>query len=447
MSNTDFDVGIIGGGPAGSTTAAYLAQAGLSCIVFESDLFPRPHVGESLVPATTPVLAEIGALNEVDNAGFPRKYGAAWTSALSAQAPTSGFDLPHGFREASIRFSERDQSGVHQDYTYHVDRGKFDLLLLEHAASCGAEVHQGARVRNIDQSGPNPMLDVATAGRHTNTRVRMVVDASGRDTFLGRRLKLKVPDPVFNQYAIHAWFEGLDRTAVAVTKDKADYIFIHFLPLIDTWVWQIPISETVTSVGVVTQKQRFAAAKSDRESFFWDCVGSRPELRKALENTQRVTEFRHEGDYSYGMREVCGDNWILVGDASRFVDPIFSSGVSVALNSARLASSDIIAAAETGHFSKPQFANYERLMRRAMRNWYEFISIYYRLNVLFSAFVQDPRYRRDVVQMLQGSFYEEDEPSALRRMRTIVREVEENPDHVWHRYLGGLRAPAMQPGF
>ncbi|MFI0480750.1 NAD(P)/FAD-dependent oxidoreductase [Actinomadura sp. 9N215] len=448
MATTDFDVAIIGGGPAGSTTASYLAKAGLSCTVLESAEFPRPHVGESLVPATTPVLDEIGALPAVDTAGFPRKYGAAWTSAVSQDVPTLDFDLPHGFREASTRFSERDQPGVHQDYTYHVDRGAFDLLLLEHAASLGAKVHQRARVRGVDLSGTSKRLKVAMGGgRDVDLTARVVVDASGRDTFLGNRLRLKVPDPVFNQYAIHTWFDGLDRTAVAVTKDKATFIFIHFLPLIDTWVWQIPITETITSVGVVTQKSRFAASRSDREAFFWECVGSRPELLEALKGAERVRPFRHEGDYSYGVRQICGDGWVAVGDAARFVDPIFSSGVSVALNGARLAAQDIIAAAETGGFTKRSFANYETLMRRAMRNWYEFISIYYRLNVLYTAFVQDPRYRLDVIQMLQGCFYEEDEPAALTKMRAVTRQVEENPRHLWHRHLGSLRAPAMEPGF
>lgn len=448
MPVADFDVGIIGGGPAGSTMASYLSKAGLSCAVFESSMFPREHVGESLVPATTPVLSQIGALEAVDNAGFPRKYGAAWTSGSGPNIPALGYQgLSHGLGAAQIEFSERDQPGVKQDYTYHVDRAKFDLLLLQHANSLGADVLQGIHVRQVDFSGELPRLVYQLGHQENSVNVRMVVDASGRQTMLGRQQRLKVPDPVFNQYAVHCWFEGLDRSALAVDKEQVDYIFIHFLPITDTWVWQIPITDTITSVGVVTQKKHFMAAKGDREQFFWDTLGSRPELRDALLACERVRPFKTEGDYSYGMREICGDNFVLIGDAARFVDPIFSSGVSVAMNSARLASADIIAAAEAGDFGKARFSSYEATLRRGVRNWYEFISIYYRLNILFTAFVQDPRYRLDVLKMLQGDVYDEEEPRALAAMRDVVRTVESNPDHLWHRHLGSLSAPSSAPQF
>jgi len=447
MSDVDFDIAIIGGGPAGATIASYLAKAGLSCVVLESTLFPRPHVGESLIPATTPVLHDIGALAKVDAAGFPRKYGAAWTSSAESKIPTMGFKLSQGFSAAEVLFKERDQESVNQDYTYHVDRGRFDLLLLQHAESLGATVYEGVRVHRADTSETCPRVVFTMGRREIGLRVRMVVDASGRSTFLGRQFRLKVPDPVFNQYAIHAWFDGLDRSALATDRKQADFIFIHFLPLTDAWVWQIPITETVTSVGVVTQKQHFAAARQEWDGFFWDSIDSRPELAEALRQSQRIRPFRPEGDYSYAMRAICGDRWLLIGDAARFVDPIFSSGVSVAMNSARLASRDIIAAAEKGDFSKPAFGTFENKLRRAVRHWYEFISIYYRLNILFTAFVADPRYRIDVLKMLQGDVYDDEEPTALIKMREITQQVERDPDHLWHKHLGTLRAPAQAPMF
>jgi 1H-pyrrole-2-carbonyl-[peptidyl-carrier protein] chlorinase len=384
----------------------------------------------------------------VEATGFPKKYGAAWTSAETRQIDPLGYGSgPHDFRTAQIRFDERDQPGVDRDFTFHVDRGKFDLILLKHAESLGAVVHQGVRVQQIDFDGPLPIVRARVGGRTADIPVRMVVDASGRRTLLGNQLKAKVNDPVFNQYAVHTWFDGFDRNALNPEKEQSDFIFIHFLPLTDTWVWQIPITDTVTSIGVVTQKKRFQQADGTREDFFWETVASRPDLLDALKGAQRVKPFKVEGDYSYGMTQIVGDNFVLVGDAARFVDPIFSSGVSVALNSARIAAADILDAHQAGDFRKERFIRYETKLRKAVNNWYEFISIYYRLNILFTAFVQDPRYRLDVLKMLQGDVYDDEEPKALAAMREVVTAVESDPDHLWRPFLGELSAPIAKASF
>jgi flavin-dependent dehydrogenase len=449
MAEVGFDVAVIGGGPAGSTLAAYLAKADMSVIVFEDRLFPRPHVGESLVPAATPVLAETGALAKVDAAGFPRKYGAAWTSGIAADgAGTTARGGSHNFRSAAVRFSERDQPGVDRNYTYHVDRSKFDNILLQHAESLGATVAEGIRVHNIDFDDTGVTISSRLGGGTWPVRARLVVDASGRMTVLGSKLGLKVMDPVFNQYAIHTWFDRFDRKLLAVDPEQADYIFIHFLPDRNTWVWPIPITDTITSVGVVTQKHTFLSAKADQAQFFWDAIATRPELHEALRAAERATPFRTEGDYSYAMKQMCGTNFVLIGDAARFVDPIFSSGVSVAVNSARFAAQDILDAAHTGApFGPEAFTTYVKKIRCGMRNWYEFISLYYRLNVLYTRFMHDPRYRLDIIKLLQGDVYDDEAPQALAAMRKIVTTVENNPDHLWHRHLGTLRVPSAVPVF
>jgi FADH2 O2-dependent halogenase len=286
--------------------------------------------------------------------------------------------------------------------------------------------------------------------KESEVSCKIVCDCSGRKTFLGNRLKLKVMDKVFNQYAIHTWFDGYNRLSTAngngPREQKGDYIYVHFLPITNTWVWQIPITDTITSIGVVTQKRHFKAAQN-REEFFWQCVGSRPELYQALKKADQVRPFSEEGDYSYAMNQIVGDNWLMVGDAGRFVDPIFSTGVSIALNSARFAQKDILKALETGNYTKESFSTYEATLRRGTRNWYNFISVYYRLNVLFTAFIRDPRYRLDVLKLLQGDVYEEQEPEVLTKMRNIVTTVENTPNHVWHKLLGDLTANAFKPTF
>lgn len=438
----DYDVGIIGGGPAGSTLAAYLARAGISVAVFESEKFPREHVGESLVPAVIPVMRDIEVIDKIEHAGFPRKYGAAWTSSDNRATSAIDFaDYSHTLGYAEIAYEERAQPGVDRIYAWHVDRGRFDQILLDHARELGAAVFARTRVNRVDFTDPaRPALQTKADHQRDTVRVRMVADASGRQTALGSQLRVKVPDPVFNQYAVHTWFDGLDRRTLATNPNDADFIFVHFLPLEDTWVWQIPITETITSVGVVSQKQRFRAAKDDLSGFFWDSVASRQELLKALKSSEQLRPFKAEGDYSYAMRQITGDGMVMIGDAARFVDPIFSSGVSVAMNSARLAAKDIIAARASGDFRKESFENYASTLRRGTRIWYDFISMYYRLNILFTAFIHDPAYRIDIIRMLQGDVYDAEEPTALKAMKEYVAAVEADPTHLWHGRLGNLKA-------
>ena len=445
MNSPDFEVGIIGGGPAGAALGGYLGKAGLPCVVFERELMPRPHIGESFVPATTRVLRELNFIEEMERAKFPHKFVDVWTANAKSQAYHHQWeDLPlDSFTD--IRFEEREQEGVDRRYTYHVDRGKFDCMFLQNAAKLGAEVYEGVSVSHIElDADPFPVIHFKMGRKEMSVTVNHVCDCSGRDTILGKQLRLKVMDPSFNQFAYHTWYDRYDR---GDSQGKGDYIYVHFLPITSSWIWQIPITDTITSIGVVTQRKHFPKDAEGREAFFWNCIETRPDLYEKLRKAERVRPFKEEGDYSYSMKQICGDRFMLIGDAGRFVDPIFSSGVSIAMNSARTASHDILKAAEKGDWSKPNWDYFERRMRNGTRNWYEFIKCYYRLNVLFTMFIQDPRYRLDVLQLLQGDVWDEAEPPVLKKMRDIVASVEQNPNHVWHKLLGDLTADTMKPQY
>ena len=302
--------------------AAYLAKAGVSCVVFERELFSRPHVGESLVPSSTRVFKDLDLLPKMEEAKFPRKYGAAWTAASDSRIFNVQFGGISADCHVAVRFSEKKQPGVDRNYTYHVDRGKFDLMLLQHAHQLGAQVYEGVNVSGVDFGDPgHAAVQYSIGKKKFSTTCRIVVDASGRRTLVGNQLRWRIQDPVFNQYAIHTWFEGYDRSRMATGGDgMADFIFIHFLPLTNSWVWQIPITETITSIGVVTQKQNFAKAKQDREKFFWECVKSRSEIHASLraQGLQQIRPFKEEGDYSYAMKQLTADRLLLVGDAGPF---------------------------------------------------------------------------------------------------------------------------------
>lgn len=410
---------IVGGGPAGSTMGWYLSRAGIDNVIIESANHPRPHVGESMVTATTRIFDEMGLLPQMEAEGFVHKYGAAWHP-------------PDGGEPLDIQFREFPQPGVFQEHTYHVDRSRFDLMLLKHAEEAGSQLLQGVRVNEVCMEGDRAVGVVANvAGERVRLAADVVVDASGRGAVLGRQLGLFKKDPIFDQYAVHAWFEGVDRSG----SELADNIHIYFLPVERGWAWQIPISETVTSMGIVTEKKTFREMAREPEAYFAHHQQSSPALAKAMAGARRINEFKAEGDYSYSMDRFVGDGWMLTGDAARFVDPIFSSGVSVAMHSAKFASEALIDAAERGDFSRPALEPYEVRIRRGVEVWYEFIQLYYRLLPLFTVFIQSKKHRQGVLRLLQGDVYDRQDVPVLEAMRKYIETVESSDSHIFKAYL------------
>ena len=407
------DVIIIGGGPAGSTAGSYLSKAGIKNVIFESSNHPRAHVGESMVTSTTRVFRDIGFLEVMEREGFVRKYGASWHA-------------PNG-REFAIEFKEFPQPGVDQDYTYHVDRSKLDLLLLKHAEKLGSKVYQGVHVKQVLFDGSRARgVRVNLNGKEIDLEAKMVVDASGRNTLLGNQLKLKVKDPIFNQYAVHAWFDDVQRGE----GHSADFIHIYFLKIERGWVWQIPITDKITSVGVVADRNVIREAQLDLEGYFNKYIVTNPDLTRAMQHARRINEFKTEGDYSYSLAKFVGDGFICIGDAARFVDPIFSSGVSVALTSAKYASERIRMAFEQDDFSEAMFKPYEDRVRGGVGVWYEFIRLYYKLLPLFTHFIQSKHHRIEVLRLLQGEVYDRTQVPVLDAMREYIRAVEQSEDHL-----------------
>lgn len=417
------DVIIIGGGPAGSAMGCYLSMAGISNIILESAIHPRPHVGESMVPSSTRVFEEIGFLKVMEEEGFPKKYGASWHPPDKAKA-------------FHIEFKEFPQPGIEQQYTYHVNREKLDLLLLKHAEKLGSKIYQGVRVKDVvfDENEFVSGVQVEIAGQTVFIPSKMVVDASGRHTLLGSKLRLKKKDPIFDQYAVHSWFKNVNKGE----GGYADFIHIYFLPqdkIKRGWVWQIPITDEITSVGVVAEKEVFKQSKSDPEEWFNFHINSTPGMCQAMEKAERIRPFTTEGDYSYCMEKFCGNGFVLIGDAARFVDPIFSSGVSVALYTAKYASERIKIAVEKNDFSQEVLMPYEQKVRGGVGTWYEFIRLYYKVLPLFTYFIQRKEYRIEVLRLLQGEVYDRGEVLVLKQMREFIHNIETTEGHMFKKYL------------
>jgi FADH2 O2-dependent halogenase len=262
----------------------------------------------------------------------------------------------------------------------------------------------------------------------------MVVDATGRHTLLGKQLRVKKNDPIFDQFAVHAWFKNVDKSKAK----SAGYIHIYFLPVERGWAWQIPIDEEITSMGIVAEKDIFKKGRLAPADYFEKYVSSNPDLAHAMRNAERVNEFKLEGDYSYKMDTFAGNGFVLIGDAARFVDPIFSSGVSVALYSAKYSAERIKYAFEHNDFSEAALKPYEKKLRAGTEIWYEFIRLYYKLLPLFTHFIESKQHRIEVLRLLQGEVFDRNEVPVLDAMRKYIKMVEMTPGHAFAGMLSDI---------
>jgi len=325
MSDTVYGAVVIGGGPAGAVAGATLARAGHSVVICEQAVFPRFRIGESLLPAGNAVLQAIGAWEKVEGAGFVRKVGADFESADGRAEVVTVFGK--GLNPAAA-------------YTYQVERSRFDQLLLEHAEACGAEVLQPVRVVNTRAISDGWSVTLSN-GRVLKTHY--VVDASGRKAFLGRQEKVaRVSLPYPPKIAVYGHFRGVQRAP----GERGGHIIITRWR--NGWFWNIPIDETRTSVGLVTPSAEFRELGGDPEAFFRTVAEAVPTLVARMRGAERLGPLHVTSDYTYAHTHFAGPRYFLAGDAACFIDPIFSSGVCLALKSGHEAGIALAAALKKG---------------------------------------------------------------------------------------------------
>jgi flavin-dependent dehydrogenase len=382
------DVIVIGGGPAGSTASALIAQRGHKVVLFERERFPRFHIGESLIPETYWVLERLGMLPKMQKSAFVKKYSVQFVNA-------------NGKLSAPFYFWDNKPHECSQ--TWQVVRSEFDKMMLDNAREHGVEAHEGVRVLEVLFEGERAVgVQVREEdGTVREVRASVVVDASGQVGLLQNRLRLRVWDPLLNKGAIWTYWEGAYRDT---GRDEGATMVLQTANR-KGWFWYIPLHENRVSVGVVAPFDYLFKGRGSYPETYEEEVERCPAVKERVAKAKRVTGHFATKDYSYRATKVAGDGWVLVGDAFGFLDPLYSSGVLLALKSGELAADAICEGIDKGDTSAAQLGKWgpgfnqgvDR-MRRLVCEYYEGFS--------FGRFVRSfPHLRGTVTDLLIGDLF------------------------------------------
>ena len=362
----NYDVAIIGGGPAGSTAATLLSKAGRRVIVLEREKFPRFHIGESLLPFSMQTFTRLG-LQEKLRAHFVEKFGG---------------EIAEAGGEKAAKFYFKDGFASRTDRSYQVTRSKFDKMMLDHAGESGAEICEETsvddvtfhddgvtlRIRDLERAGAGD-LGCKKIGRELSAK--FLIDASGRNSVVGNKFKLKRSYQHLQKLSLFAHYEGLEREA------GIDGTLTRMVRTLDSWFWVIPLENDRTSIGIVLEAADFKKSGLSAEEFFERAIAEQPLVRNRIGDGRRVSQVYTAADFSYRSEKLTGDRWLLAGDAAGFIDPVFSSGVFLAVLAGEQAADVLHEVLDHPKRARRLFRHYERLVNRAMDVYLRFVESWY----------------------------------------------------------------------
>lgn len=392
MTNDNrYEVVVMGGGPAGSTTAALVAEAGLSTLLVEREKMPRWHVGESLMPETWWTLQRLGVIDRLKQSDFVRKIGVQFVS-------------PSGRQSQPFYFTQHDPRECAQ--TWHVERAHFDHLLFETAADKGAICKDQTRVTGFELSGTgeHSVCLQAADGQRWAASTKVIVDATGQHALLANRLGLRSPNPKLRKAAIWGHFRGAARERI----NGCEVTSILYTKTKKCWFWYIPLCEDKVSVGLVGDHDYLLRNRGTPAEVFQEelqnCLG----LPERLSDASPAGSLQVAKEFSYTTTQHAGDGWVLVGDAFGFLDPIYSTGVLLALKSGELAADAIVDGLRSGDVSAPQLGRWTSDFNRSVALFRKLVEAYYTDEFSFADFIkQHPEHQHNLTDLLIGRAFNE----------------------------------------
>jgi len=412
LSHSSPDVVVIGGGPAGATAAALVAEAGHSVVVFERESVPRFHVGESLVPATYSILERLGLIDRLRQSAYPRKFSVQFVTETGKETRPFYFD----------KFRPHESS-----QTWQVWRNEFDEMLLECAGERGAEVVTGAQVTEVvfeqDRAVGVRVRGVEGGGDEVLVRSRVVIDASGLSAFLATRRNLKQPDPLLQKATVWGYFrnarrdQGRDEGATIILQTEGK----------KSWFWYIPLPGNMVSVGCTgSLRYLFPKGGGDVESVWEREIARCPAITLRLANASLEGPLRTTRDFSYKSSQAAGDGWVLIGDAVGFLDPVYSTGVFLALKSGEMAADAIIAGLAAGDVSGERLGGWKDEYDTGVMHFQKLVYAFYTPGFSFGSLLREhPECIEHLANILMGHVWEPGLDALFEAMGDVVPPLDD----------------------